>query len=202
MGGVWSALARLPHSASLYFGGPSPPNPPGRLYGFGIAVARALPISSLGAASFGGVLVWAAASLFYLVALGVIVLGSLRSGLRVVAVGWFVASTLGLLCGATALWALRAPLSGAGIAGAPCSAGCLSTWWVAICAMDSAAVSAPGREEPRLAPTENPRRVSATEVWLECPHRRSAWAKPHHMWTGVASDGEKQSAKPAVPVHM
>jgi hypothetical protein len=75
-------------------------------------------------------------------------------------------------------------------------------------------VSAPERDHRRLArqrdrraqpaPTDvrSPghraqagKRVSAVEVWVECPHRRSAWAKPNHTCQGAESENQPQAKK-------
>ncbi|MBP2325866.1 hypothetical protein JOF56_006251 [Kibdelosporangium banguiense] len=45
----------------------------------------------------------------------------------------------------------------------------------------SAPTNAP---QPRSAPEEAPKRVSAPEIAPECPHPRSAWAKPDHTSPG------------------
>jgi hypothetical protein len=53
--------------------------------------------------------------------------------------------------------------------------------------------SAPPRSR---SPGQRPRRkkrASATEVGLECPHRRSAWAKPNHTGQGAESENQAPS---------
>jgi hypothetical protein len=45
----------------------------------------------------------------------------------------------------------------------------------------------------------SPKRASASELGIECPHPRSAWAAPDHMRPGAAKSGERPQTKASGP---
>jgi hypothetical protein len=56
-------------------------------------------------------------------------------------------------------------------------------------------VSARERERAQVSAPKKQERVSAIEVGLECPHPRSAWAKPNHTGQGTDSETRPRAGK-------